>query len=152
MKTIQEQIEVMQHFANGGAIESKSNDSITSAMNGQWHLTSSPIWDWRTTDYRIKEQEYPIWVKHKKYELIVKHNGVKNYTLIKGTGDMLELVDHMNMDEWKQIEEPKTVTIEKWLIKCGEIGHYILEADSTYLEYSFKGSCIKKLDSYEVEL
>ena len=54
MKTIQEQIEVMQHFANGGEVEFYSN------FNKRWEESSTPVWDWRSTDYRIKEQKKTI--------------------------------------------------------------------------------------------
>jgi len=47
MKTIEEQIAVMQHFANGGDIE-------VAGSNG-WIPALAPLWDWTTYDYRIKE-------------------------------------------------------------------------------------------------
>lgn len=50
-KTIQEQIEVMQHFANYGMIE------IYSTRTNTWNLISNPIFDWKQYDYRIKEQK-----------------------------------------------------------------------------------------------
>ena len=52
MKTIQEQIEVMQHFANGGDIEIFSNDNWVDAIN--------PGWNWNHCDYRIKEQKKTV--------------------------------------------------------------------------------------------
>lgn len=54
MKTIQERIEVMQHFANGGEVEFYSD------FNKRWEETSTPEWDWRSTDYRIKEQKKTV--------------------------------------------------------------------------------------------
>lgn len=54
METIQEQIEVMQHFANGGEVE-----HFHIGVDHKWHLTTSPKWDWRVFDYRIKEVADP---------------------------------------------------------------------------------------------
>ena len=50
-RTIEEQIEVMQHFANGGEVEYFSN------MYKGWTLVQKPFWDWHNIDYRIKEQK-----------------------------------------------------------------------------------------------
>jgi hypothetical protein len=47
MKTIQEQIKVMQHFANGGVVE-----YVMADYNG-WVPTTQPSWDWIHCDYRI---------------------------------------------------------------------------------------------------
>lgn len=49
-ETIQEQIEVMQHFANGGEVEHLLND-------GTWRIITAPTWDWWKCTYRIKEQK-----------------------------------------------------------------------------------------------
>ena len=49
MKTIEEQIAVMQHFAAGGKIELQCRE------DGSWMKTDYPYWDWRTYDYRIEE-------------------------------------------------------------------------------------------------
>ena len=46
-KTIQEQIEVMQHFLNGGEVENN--------RNGVWFDCKNPVWNWNT-NYRIKEK------------------------------------------------------------------------------------------------
>ena len=52
MKTIQEQIAVMQHFADGGRVERMD-------YKGDWHLASAPVWDWHVWDYRIAEEVDP---------------------------------------------------------------------------------------------
>lgn len=49
MKTIQEQIEVMQHYANGGEIEFNNGE--------EWMIISEPQWNWYDCDYRIKESK-----------------------------------------------------------------------------------------------
>ena len=52
MKTIEEMIEVMQHYTNGGDIEIFSNDNWVDAIN--------PGWNWNHCDYRIKEQKKTV--------------------------------------------------------------------------------------------
>lgn len=56
-KTIQEQIEVMQHFANGSKIETKA------FHNSDWIGIDFPKWDWSLQDYRIKEQKKTITIE-----------------------------------------------------------------------------------------
>ena len=48
MKTIQEQIAVMQHFDDGGKVEMQYAD-------GTWKLNDAPQWEWCDIDYRIAE-------------------------------------------------------------------------------------------------
>ena len=52
MKTIEEMIEVMQHYTNGGDIEIFSND--------KWVDAIKPGWNWNHCDYRIKEQKKTV--------------------------------------------------------------------------------------------
>ena len=49
MKTIQEQIAVMQHYANGGKVEYKTIGA------SPWDSTPNPQWNWTGTDYRIAQ-------------------------------------------------------------------------------------------------
>lgn len=51
MKTIQEQIAVMQHFAAGGKVE------FCSGAN--WLKCTDPLWNWLLFDYRIAEEADP---------------------------------------------------------------------------------------------
>jgi hypothetical protein len=50
---IQEQIRVMQHFADGGKIESRCN---LNKNNEAWVLCAHPVWNWNTFSYRIKKE------------------------------------------------------------------------------------------------
>ena len=54
MKNIEEQIKVMQHYANGGKVENK--------RNGIWYNCEYPVWNWNT-DYRIKEEKKTITIE-----------------------------------------------------------------------------------------
>lgn len=56
-KTLKEQIEVMQHYVNGGMIEIYSKGTNT------WNLVSNPSFDWANSDYRIKEQKKTITIE-----------------------------------------------------------------------------------------
>lgn len=49
-KTIEEKIAVMQAFADGKEIECKE------ICYTEWQKTVDPLWDWYSTDYRIKEE------------------------------------------------------------------------------------------------
>jgi hypothetical protein len=51
MKTIQEQIAVMQHFANGGKVEF--------CASAGWLACPAPSWNWLLFDYRIAEEADP---------------------------------------------------------------------------------------------
>lgn len=53
MKTIKEQIAVMQHFADGGEVE------CTRSNNSSWVKAYNPSWDWINFDYRISEPVDP---------------------------------------------------------------------------------------------
>lgn len=56
MKTIEEQIKVMQHFANGGEVE------IYVATEG-WMDYDRPGWDWTCSNYRIKEEKKTVTIE-----------------------------------------------------------------------------------------
>jgi len=80
MKTIQEQIEVMQHFANGGEVEFYSD------FNKRWEELSTPVWDWRSTDYRIKEQKKTVIIE----KWLMKAGDKKSFFIAEGDKSYLE--------------------------------------------------------------
>lgn len=55
MKTIDihEMIKVMQHFADGGMVESRQFDR--GHPYAPWSHTDSPGWQWNLNDYRIEQ-------------------------------------------------------------------------------------------------
>jgi len=60
MKTIQEQIAVMQHFANGGKVEYLSNE-----IDNIWYQCTHPSWNWIECQFRIaqpKKQKMWQWI------------------------------------------------------------------------------------------
>lgn len=64
MKTILEQIEVMQHFANGGQVMRRE-------CGDRFVDVTSPVWDWSSCDYYIK----PKTKKTKKIKLLAWFSG-----------------------------------------------------------------------------
>jgi hypothetical protein len=57
MTTIQEQIAVMQYFANGGKVETKSKSNEVT-----WRPITTPLWSWDKDDYRIaKPKKQKMW-------------------------------------------------------------------------------------------
>lgn len=68
-------IEVMQHYADGGAVEHTPNNTIISQG---WNSSGPPVWDWASCTYRIKITPLSINWKHvdKKYNwLTADKNG-----------------------------------------------------------------------------
>lgn len=55
-KTLQEKIEIMTHYLNGGEVEIKCNDN-------SWDIMDIPSWNWYSNDYRIKEQKKTITIE-----------------------------------------------------------------------------------------
>lgn len=63
MKTVEEMIAVMQHFANSGKVEAKP------IGNYEWGEANHPVWDWDDFDYRIvkpepKQVKLEAWIDH----------------------------------------------------------------------------------------
>ena len=78
MKTIQEQIEVMQHYANGGDVEIFSND--------KWVDAIKPGWNWNHCDYRIKEQKKAFIIE----KWLMKAGDRKSFFIAEGDKSYLE--------------------------------------------------------------
>lgn len=58
--TLEEQIAVMQHYANGGKVE-----LLDKNYNEGWQPTTQPAWNWADFGYRIKKEprELMVWAK-----------------------------------------------------------------------------------------
>lgn len=52
---LQDKIKVMQAYQDGKSVESH----IKSNPKDEWYLCTTPEWNWRGYDYRIKEEETP---------------------------------------------------------------------------------------------
>ena len=90
-KTIQEQIEVMQHFANGGEVEYYENK--------KWFKVSVPTWDWHDYDYRIKEQKKTITIEK---WLCIFHDG--EYRVLDSSDISLTNVDMVKLLETYEVK------------------------------------------------
>lgn len=84
MKTIQEQIEVMQHFANGGEIQCCANCGIDYE---DFEKGVSPSWNWQSYDYRIKEQKKTITIE--KWLVEIDKN---QYKTVEGTINYIDSI------------------------------------------------------------
>ena len=78
MKTIEEMIEVMQHYANGGEVEIFSND--------KWVDAIKPGWNWYRSDYRIKEQKKAVIIE----KWLMKAGDRKSFFIADGDKSYLE--------------------------------------------------------------
>ena len=63
IKTIQEQIEIMQHYAKFNDEVEQLYISSSSAVSEKWQLKSPFPFDWYNFDYRIKEQKKTITIE-----------------------------------------------------------------------------------------
>ena len=78
MKTIEEMIEVMQHYTNGGDVEIFSND--------KWVDAIKPGWNWNHCDYRIKEQKKAVIIE----KWLMKAGDRKSFFIAEGDKSYLE--------------------------------------------------------------
>lgn len=98
-KTIQEQIEVMQHFVNGGKIETKA------FHNSDWIGVDFPKWDWSIQDYRIKEQKKNITIE----KWLLKTYSESRYDIAE-TSNITDYV--MGCIGWEKVKLLETYEVE----------------------------------------
>ena len=98
-KTIQEQIEVMQHFANGSKIETKA------FHNSNWIGIDFPKWDWSIQDYRIKEQKKTITIE----KWLLKTYSESRYDIAE-TSNITDYV--MGCIGWEKVKLLETYEVE----------------------------------------
>lgn len=70
--SIHDMIAVMQSCADGNIIECRYRDT---SMHDNWSVVTLPTWDWKTYEYRVK-QEYPTYEIGKKYNCTFKESWV----------------------------------------------------------------------------
>lgn len=80
MKTIKEQIEVMQHFANGGEVE-----VYYSNVNTWADMTDKHSFNWYGSNYRIKEKKQTVIIEKWlcEYEGCKELKGSKRFIIIE---------------------------------------------------------------------
>ena len=96
-KTIQEQIQIMTHYLNGGDIEIFSNDNWVDAVN--------PGWNWNHCDYRIKEQKKTITIE--KWLLTCDN---KEFQIFELNNERLKLM--LGSGIWKKVRLLETYEVE----------------------------------------
>ena len=149
MKSVQEQIKVMEHYANGGEIEITCDES-------SWITVENPAWNWVTYDYRIKEYTYPIWFKSNTSGKIVKFDDISSGTVVK-SDDIHKVghyskgwTKHTDSSVWTQVDKPiETITMEKWLMRRSD--EYYICTTNKIDNYSLS-TPVKLLETYEIEI
>ena len=119
--TLQEQIKIMQAFADGKEIE------YTDKGRTDWDPSSTPLWNWYDFDYRIKpepEIKYPIWCKATFDDtLVVKFTSLNTGTVVVAGSNRFStntigitkytFCAHTDTDFWEQIPKPApTILLE----------------------------------------
>ena len=84
MKTIQEQIEIMQHYANGREIEICKNDEWSDITNPEFK-----DWNFAIYGFRIKEQKNTITIE--KWLISYKDN---SYQILQGNEEFFKKSIH----------------------------------------------------------
>lgn len=100
-KTLQEQIEVMQHFANGGEVERSYLDK------NEWNneLTNEDSFNWVYWDYRIKEQKKTITIE----KWLLKTYSESRYDIAE-TSNITDYV--MGCIGWEKVKLLETYEVE----------------------------------------
>ena len=92
MKTIEEQIAVMQHFANGGKVE------VFDSGYESWEELENTDFNWGYRDYRIKEKKQTVTIE----KWVVKVDN--DYKVIEASsgwfdfGKMIKLLETYEID------------------------------------------------------
>ena len=86
---LKEMIKVMQHYADGGEVEYKSQ------FNGDWIECLVPVWDWVNNVYRIKEQRQRVTIE----KWLVQYD--ENYFVI----DVSDIENCPNVNKVKLLEK-----------------------------------------------
>ena len=92
MKTIEEQIAVMQHFANGGKVE------VFDSGYESWEELENTDFNWGYRDYRIKEKKQTVTIE----KWLVKVDN--DYKVIEASsgwfdfGEKIKLLDSYEID------------------------------------------------------
>ena len=79
-KDLKEQIQIMTHYLNGGDVEFYSD------FNKRWEESSTPVWDQRSTDYRIKEQKKTVIIE----KWLMKAGDKKSFFITDGDKSFFE--------------------------------------------------------------
>lgn len=98
MKSIKEQIKVMQHFADGGKVK------VRYGATG-WKQVFNPKWDWATFDYRIAEEADPY------AELKAAAADPTKQIRYKVNGVWMEWLDMTLLREWSWCYPPEDYEI-----------------------------------------
>lgn len=105
MKTIQEQIAIMQHFANGGRVEAFCISPVVAHSSlRQWRTVRwTNAWDWKHYDYRIADYRIAEVPKSANQALLEEQIAVMQHF---ANGGKVETRIRDTDDEWKPFSDP----------------------------------------------
>ena len=130
----EEKIEIMQHYLNGGEIESKS-------IECDWRHAVNPSWSWSDKQqYRKRIYNYPLYFEYndigddRSEKFIVEFTGLTKGTVVQITNSKWEIghfddswYPHTDKNLWKEVETPKLIEKQKLASKYLN-GNYICVA------------------------
>lgn len=76
--SLEEKIEVMTHYLNGGKVE------VASTLFWDWASTNTPIWDWNNFTYRKLKEPNKVTIE----KWLLRYN------------DIVVIVETDNIDKW----------------------------------------------------
>ena len=94
MKTIEEQIAVMQHFANGGKVE------VFDSGYESWEELESTDFNWGYRDYRIKEKKQTVTIE----KWLIKDVNSGEYFIKEGEPKHLLYANKLKLIESYEVE------------------------------------------------
>ena len=109
MKTIEQQIAVMQHFADGGEVE-YTHSGLT-----HYHTCTTPTWDWSYIDFRIKETVDPYAELKAAAKDPTKQIRVKGRRWVDGGYRPDDWRWSRPVDQYEIRDKPRTVKLLAWL-------------------------------------
>lgn len=120
-----EKIEVMQHYIDGGEIESKH------LASDEWFNCAGPSWNWSEGDYRKRVYNYPLYFEFTNVhdsdseKFIVEFTGLTEGTVVQKTDSDWEIghfdntwFPHTDKNFWKEVDKPKE--LDQYRIKKPE--------------------------------
>lgn len=160
-KTIEEQIEILTHYKNGGevVVETWLGGNCCELLPNVGYQD----WNFKKYNFRIKNYEYPIFFKSESGTIFRYDSLTKSVCLKNGIdcgwvlGESLGFEHTMLHETWVQFnykEAKKTVTIERWLIKNNEERYDVAVTSDIkhYIDSCIGWQKVKLLETYEVEL
>lgn len=130
-----EKIDIMQHYIDGGEIESKY------LASDEWFNCAGPSWNWSEGDYRKRIYNYPLYFECILYssKFIVEFTGLTEGTVVQTTYSSLQIgyfeeawQPHTDKNIWREVQKPKELDILEHLKLKFSTGDYICIGNSWF--------------------